>query len=118
MILKALVAAAALAAAIGGGSALADPPLNVIVGTPGPDLLIGTPHNDFITGRGGPDFIGGRKGNDILWGMWGNDVIHAEGPLGHSGHDIVRGGPGLHDRCYGDSSDRFFSCETVVIRNG
>ena len=125
--LKALAVAAIATAGIGAGTVSADDPchhwscdedpdINILIGTPDPDLLIGSRDADFISGRGAPDFIVGRGGDDILWGMWGNDRIHAGGPRGDSGSDIVRGGPG-NDICFIDPSDVIVTgCETIVVQ--
>jgi Ca2+-binding RTX toxin-like protein len=115
MLVRTLAALGAAAAAltIAVPPAQADPPSNVIVGTPGNDVLIGTNKTDLIVGLPGNDvLVGGRKA-DALAGGWGRDVLRAAGK--HSGTDLLRGGRG-RDRCVGDDSDVFLGCEVIRIR--
>ena len=113
----AMGATAAIGIGATAGSVTADPLPTVILGTPGDDVLPGTRHDDVIIGFRGKDLLVGSRGNDVLEGRRGDDTLRAAFPLGKSGEDIVRGGLGV-DRCFGDSSDHFFGCEVVIIRNG
>jgi Ca2+-binding RTX toxin-like protein len=49
-------------------------PLNIIVGTPGPDVLNGTAQDDLLLGLDGNDVLNGLAGNDILVGGPGVSV--------------------------------------------
>ena len=86
----------------------ANPPANIIVGTPGDDILFGTPENDLILGLDGNDKIFGFEGNDLLIGGPGDDLIQG-GPgcdliLGGPGNDLLFGGP-ADDILYGEEGD-------------
>jgi Ca2+-binding RTX toxin-like protein len=113
------IAAAAALLALGimsAAPALADPPPNIIVGTYGDDVLVGTFHKDFIAGLSGDDVLVGARHDDVLRGGRGDDILRDFRPEGHSGSDLLRGGPG-RDRCVGDASDMFApSCERVIVR--
>jgi Ca2+-binding RTX toxin-like protein len=74
-------------------------PINVYMGTPGPDYILGTSGNDFINGGGGNDHICGGGGDDAIIGGEGDDVIH-----GGAGNDIILGGDG-NDTISGGTGD-------------
>ena len=112
--LKSLAVAAVAAVGLGvAGTAHADPPPNIIVGTPGLDFLVGTQHRDVILGRRGNDFEFGRRGSDVLRGGFGNDTLRDW--RYHQGTDVLNGGRGV-DVCIGNPTDTFRNCETIIRR--
>jgi Ca2+-binding RTX toxin-like protein len=84
---------------------------NLIIGSSGRDRLPGTAGRDAIFGLGGNDRLLGRRGSDRLYGGRGNDVLR--GGIGRD-RDVMNGGRGF-DRCIGDTSDVYRSCEIRIV---
>lgn len=81
------------------------------LGTSGADTLFGTFRKDVLCGRAGADTIDSSTGKDVIRGGSGDDTLDVQDG---EANDLVRGGHGLHDTCYGDTGDRFRQCEIVV----
>jgi Ca2+-binding RTX toxin-like protein len=79
---------------------------------PGDDRVRGGRGDDTINGGSGRDRMFGGAGADVLLGGPGNDRITSVDDV----RDVVRCGPGLHDRVVADRLDRVVGCELVVKR--
>lgn len=85
----------------------------------GQDIAYGGKEGDHIEGAGGDDTLlagcpggcdqSGARYLNLLKGGSGNDILGADNNVGN---DKLKGGPGF-DRCYGDKTDHFFSCEEI-----
>jgi hypothetical protein len=80
-----------------------------LAGGPGNDKILGGPGADRLLGGAGNDAIACGSGTDITSGGAGADRIRCRD--GHGG-DVISGGTG-RDSCYGDSNDKFISCERI-----
>lgn len=85
-----------------------------IGGGKGNDRLRAANGRDRIRGGRGHDRIGAGKGRDIVTGGPGNDRIDAQ----DGRRDIIRCGPGKHDRVRADGRDVLRGCERVLGRGG
>lgn len=72
------------------------------------DLTLGSSSNDEIDGKNGDDCIVGGSGDDILDGGPGDDVL-----IGGSENNTLNGLAG-NDTCYGNPTDTFINCETII----
>lgn len=96
------------------------------LGTSGPDPLHGTPRKDVICGLQSGDYLSGAAqadrlfgdaGRDTLVGGNGADILKAgksnDRLFGVDGEpdDILRGGRGNGDLCFGDPGDEMHGCE-------
>ena len=79
---------------------------------PGDDRVRGGRGDDTLNGGSGRDRMFGGAGADVLVGGPGNDRITSVDGV----RDVVRCGPGLHDRVVADRRDRLVGCERVVRR--
>ena len=79
---------------------------------PGVDRVRGGRGDDTLNGGSGRDRMFGGAGADVLVGGAGNDRITSVDGV----RDVVRCGPGLHDRVVADRRDRVVGCERVVTR--
>ena len=79
---------------------------------PGVDRVRGARGDDTLNGGSGRDRMFGGAGADVLVGGAGNDRITSVDGV----RDVVRCGPGLHDRVVADRRDRVVGCERVVTR--
>lgn len=85
----------------------------IIRGTGGADFLHETPKNDEIYGFRGPDTLDGdwySQDTDKLHGGRGGDRLNADDG---DPRDILDGGRGDDDVCFGDNTDFFTRCELV-----
>jgi Ca2+-binding RTX toxin-like protein len=79
---------------------------------PGDDRVRGGRGDDTLNGGSGRDRMFGGAGADVLVGGPGNDRITSVDGM----RDVVRCGPGLHDRVVADGRDRLVGCERVFRR--
>jgi Ca2+-binding RTX toxin-like protein len=109
----------------GGDSLCGGADKDLIFGGRGPDLINGqrgsdganTPRaelrggdgRDEVLGRSGNDFIKLGPGRDFGHGNSGDDRVNG---IDDVGHDVVDGGDGNGDVCFGDLGDKFFGCES------
>jgi RTX calcium-binding nonapeptide repeat (4 copies) len=130
-----LLAAIAVAVAVGGGAAFAKTIRcdgGNCFGTNRPDSIFGTNRHDAIFARDGGDFVSGRESADNLNGQDGSDQVFGglgddwvkggrhndtvKGNLGNdritggSGHNTIRAGDGMRDLiiCGANSRNRIF----------
>jgi Ca2+-binding RTX toxin-like protein len=100
---------------------------DVIHGNLGGDKLRAGNENDVANGGGGNDTVFAGAGKDSASGGGNRDTVHGQGGgdtvtgdfgrdflFGGSGNDSLDGGPGVKDRCQGNSgTDTATNCEVV-----
>lgn len=121
-----LLAAIAVAVAVGSGAAMAKTIRcdgGVCFGTNKPDTMYGTNRHDAIYAKKGGDFVAGRERADNLNGQDGNDRVlggpgddwvkggrHDDTVKGDMGNDTITGGPGDNTIRAGDGMRDLIVC--------
>jgi hypothetical protein len=125
----AALAAGSLAVIAASSAAGAAKPACTIQGTSDRDVLRGTSGDDVICGRGGRDVIFGRDGDDIVDGGSGSDRLLLGGAgddtvqggtgddflLDDEGANVLDGGRGDRDRCFGGLDTTFVGCRFEYV---